>query len=35
MKAEGEGARGCECRPKHKDMWLLGCTHSTIHHHKL
>ena len=27
----GEGARGCECRPKHKDMWLVGYTHSTIH----
>ena len=19
-----KGARGCECRPKHKDMWLVG-----------
>ena len=31
-----KGARGCECRPKHKkDMWLVGYTHSRIHHHKL
>ena len=21
-----KGARGCECRPKHKDMWLVGYT---------
>ena len=31
-----KGARGCACRPKHKkDMWLVGYTHSRIHHHKL
>ena len=38
-KGEGgrgsNGARGCECRPKHKDMWLVRYTHSRIHHHKL
>ena len=36
MDGEGwrgsKGARGCECRPKHKDMWLVGYTHSRIHH---